>query len=405
MAEYKSSYTGAQIDAGIAKANEAYVKPNNGIPKTDLSSGVQTSLGKADTAIQDVSDKQDTLVSGTNIKTINGNSVLGSGNLVIEGGGGGLSSVAHDETLTGAGTNETPLGVDTTKIATKSDLNGKQDTIDSSHKLSSDLVDDTNKTNKFVTSSEKTTWSGKQDQLVSGTNIKTINNTSILGSGNIEVGGGSSLPISFSTTQPPLDGSVVLWINADAEEPVVDELTAFNLSGNCTNLEVEDQTELYSRQYQASATGENSLYNIFGVKNGSTPISKVELASISGRTTDFLVVGCNLSASAQGDLSTLLLFAVSTGGNLGFEIPVKGTTQGQYSNNPTVEGSFSDKTKAYVFESKAVTGGFKVTATRVDTGELEVTWTWSNLHTTYVPCFGFGANTSGNITWKFKKVV
>ena len=30
--------------------------------------------------------KQDTLVSGTNIKTINGNSVLGSGNLVVTGG-------------------------------------------------------------------------------------------------------------------------------------------------------------------------------------------------------------------------------------------------------------------------------------------------------------------------------
>ena len=32
--------------------------------------------------------KQDTLVSGTNIKTINGNSVLGSGNLVVSGGSG-----------------------------------------------------------------------------------------------------------------------------------------------------------------------------------------------------------------------------------------------------------------------------------------------------------------------------
>lgn len=38
-----------------------------------------------------LADKQDILVSGTNIKTINGNSVLGSGNLVIEGGGGGGS--------------------------------------------------------------------------------------------------------------------------------------------------------------------------------------------------------------------------------------------------------------------------------------------------------------------------
>lgn len=32
--------------------------------------------------------KQETLVSGTNIKTINGDSILGSGNLVVSGGGG-----------------------------------------------------------------------------------------------------------------------------------------------------------------------------------------------------------------------------------------------------------------------------------------------------------------------------
>lgn len=32
--------------------------------------------------------KQDTLVSGENIKTINGDSILGSGNLTISGGGG-----------------------------------------------------------------------------------------------------------------------------------------------------------------------------------------------------------------------------------------------------------------------------------------------------------------------------
>lgn len=85
MAEYKSSYTGEQIDAGIAKANEAYIKPVGGIPKTDLSDGVQTSLGKADTAIQDISGKQDTLVSGTNIKTINNTSLLGEGNINVSG--------------------------------------------------------------------------------------------------------------------------------------------------------------------------------------------------------------------------------------------------------------------------------------------------------------------------------
>ena len=42
-----------------SKANSAYQKPAGGIPKTDLASGVQTSLDKADSAIQDVSDKAD----------------------------------------------------------------------------------------------------------------------------------------------------------------------------------------------------------------------------------------------------------------------------------------------------------------------------------------------------------
>lgn len=38
-----------------------------------------------------LSAKQDTLVSGTNIKTINGNSLLGSGNISISSGGSGTS--------------------------------------------------------------------------------------------------------------------------------------------------------------------------------------------------------------------------------------------------------------------------------------------------------------------------
>ena len=39
--------------------NAKYTKPSGGIPKTDLASDVQTSLGKADTAVQDVSGKED----------------------------------------------------------------------------------------------------------------------------------------------------------------------------------------------------------------------------------------------------------------------------------------------------------------------------------------------------------
>ena len=47
----------------------------------------------ADTAVQPaaLATKQDTLVSATNIKTINGASILGAGDLVVSGGGGYVS--------------------------------------------------------------------------------------------------------------------------------------------------------------------------------------------------------------------------------------------------------------------------------------------------------------------------
>ena len=48
--------------------------------------------GALDKTIHDDS-KQDTLISGTNIKTINHQSLLGSGNITIEGGGGGSGVV------------------------------------------------------------------------------------------------------------------------------------------------------------------------------------------------------------------------------------------------------------------------------------------------------------------------
>ena len=44
-------------------------------------------------------------------------------------------------------------------------------------------------TDSRISSTDITNWNGKQDALVSGTNIKTVNNESLLGSGNISVAG------------------------------------------------------------------------------------------------------------------------------------------------------------------------------------------------------------------------
>ncbi len=53
---------------------------------------------------------------------------------------------------------------------------------------------------KNITSSDISNWNGKQDALVSGTNIKTINGNSILGSGNLEISGGGGTVGSLNST-------------------------------------------------------------------------------------------------------------------------------------------------------------------------------------------------------------
>ena len=47
--------------------------------------------------------KQDKLISGTNIKTINNNSLLGSGNITIQGGGGGTVNMVGAFTINDSG--------------------------------------------------------------------------------------------------------------------------------------------------------------------------------------------------------------------------------------------------------------------------------------------------------------
>lgn len=97
-----------------------------------------------------IDTKQDILVSGTNIKTINSQSVLGSGNISLNGGNINYTGEDGDATI---------INGDSVNVC----LKGLDDQIAS-------------------------LTNNKQAILVSGTNIKTINDQSLLGSGNISVG-------------------------------------------------------------------------------------------------------------------------------------------------------------------------------------------------------------------------
>ena len=78
----------------------------------------------------------------------------------LAGGGGGSGTDNYNDL------SNLPKINDTTLSGNKTSANlGLQSEINSDSKLASDLVDDTDQDNKFVTTTEKNTWNGKQNAI------------------------------------------------------------------------------------------------------------------------------------------------------------------------------------------------------------------------------------------------
>ena len=139
--------------------------------------------------------------------------------------------------------------------AIRTELNTKQDTIDSNHKLSSDLVDDTNATNLFVTSTEKSTWTGKQDAIndleairsgaaagataLQSGDLKTVNGESVVGSGDIVITTNYSFDNSWTTNTTISDflDDVYDDVKAIPGMTYIGELTCSDLPTGLNNAE------------------------------------------------------------------------------------------------------------------------------------------------------------------------
>ncbi|MBQ5824676.1 MAG: hypothetical protein IIW48_07690, partial [Clostridia bacterium] len=78
----------------------------------------------------------------------------------LAGGGGGSGTDSYNDLSNLPKINDVTLSGNKSSSAL-----GLQSEITSDSKLASDLVDDTNQDNKFVTSAEKTTWNGKQNAI------------------------------------------------------------------------------------------------------------------------------------------------------------------------------------------------------------------------------------------------
>lgn len=140
------------------------------------------------TSHQNISGKQDTLVSGTNIKTVNSNSLLGSGNISV----GTITKVqANGTDVSSSGTANIPAASTSAYGVTK---------------LSS-ATNSTSTSLAATASAVKSAYdlaNGKQDKLTSGTNIKTINGQSLLGSGNITISAFADRGYTTEVTEPGL---------------------------------------------------------------------------------------------------------------------------------------------------------------------------------------------------------
>lgn len=113
-----------------------------------------------------------------NDRTINGKAV--SGNPTLDKTDIGLGNVDNTSDL------DKPVST-----AQESAINAAVATVTKAS-LGLDQVDNTTDLGKPISTATQTALNAKQDTLVSGTNIKTINGTSLLGSGNISVTGSSN---------------------------------------------------------------------------------------------------------------------------------------------------------------------------------------------------------------------
>lgn len=136
-------------------------------------------------------NKQEKLVSGTNIKTINGNSLLGEGDITIEGGG---VSIEVDSALDATSTNPVE--------------------------------------NKTVTEA----LNAKQKTLISGTDIKTINGESILGSGDLTVTSEGVVP-SYTVKLKGVDTSLAVRNTYSSYIPISGVITASSNRPTVTSTE------------------------------------------------------------------------------------------------------------------------------------------------------------------------
>lgn len=171
----------------------------------------------------ELTGKQDQLVSGVNIKTINNQSILGSGNIDIQASTGETDLSDYytkeetDSTFATVSQMENKVDkeegkslISDAEIARLSTLTNYDDSTIKKQiaTLNSSKLDVSTYTTDKANFATKTELNEKQNALISGQNIKTINGNSLLDSGDITITGGGDVDLSNYYNKTEVDGKL-----------------------------------------------------------------------------------------------------------------------------------------------------------------------------------------------------
>lgn len=216
---------------------------------------------KIDALDKEMATKQDLLVSGTSIKTINSQSLLGEGNILIDSGSDipflFINSITHLSgdfaAVKNAIANKTPFELYYVNILGYGDIAAPEVCFVSGENIQATFHFESTTANHTVVQttitptgvSANTSYHSYQEQLVSGTNIKTINGESILGEGNLEISGGGGTTDYTQLTNKPQINSVELSGNKSLSDLGIPTKTSelTNDSGFLTSIPDEYVTE------------------------------------------------------------------------------------------------------------------------------------------------------------------
>jgi len=288
--------------------------------------------------------KQDNLISGTNIKTVNGESLLGSGDLVLAGGAVdsvngqtgivvltksdiGLSNVDNTSDLNKPISTATQLALDgkydasnpagyitlaEVPSAAVTSVNAKTgDVILNKSDIGLSNVDNTSDADKPISNATQLALDAKQDTLVSSTNIKTINGESLLGSGNLTISGGSVNSVNGEVGDVVLDKADLGLSNvdntSDADKPI----------STATQLALDDKYDIPTGTPLQYLKGDGTLGDVIPksrtlvsdvFNNTGSSIPKMTVVYINGGQGDMPTIAL---AQANSENSSSKTFAIT----------------------------------------------------------------------------------------------